>query len=151
MLRIDYRNSILSKLKELYAIFVFVTEVITLSGNYRPISILNDSRSSLKTTSKLISLPPVQADVCLSHRELFPLPLPGTQFPEAADRMRGIPNLFTDRRTVCKHVCACSGAAADSPPSRPENCSFTTQLTVMRWKRSLCVQDGRIHCQWLYK
>lgn len=151
MLRIDYRNSILSKLKKLYAIFVFVTEVINLSGNYRPISILNDSRNSLKTTSKLSSLPPVQADVCLSHRELFPLPLPWTQFPEAADRMRGIPNLFTDRRTVCKHVCACSGAAADSPPSRPENCSFTTQLTVRRWKMSLCVQDERIHCQWLNK
>lgn len=142
MLRIDYRNSILSTLKTLYAIFVFVTEVMTLSGNYRPISILNDSRNSLKTTSKLSSLPPVQADVCLSHRELFPLPLPWTLFPEGADRMRGISNLFTDRRTVCKHVCARSGAAAaDSPPSRPENCSFTAQLTVMRWKRSLCVQD----------
>lgn len=68
MLRINYRNSILSKLKKLYAIFGFVTEVITLSGNYRPISILNDSRNSLKKPlqSSAVCHPYKQMSACLT-------------------------------------------------------------------------------------
>lgn len=151
MLRIYYRNSILSKLKNLYAIFVFVMEVITLSGNYRPISILNDSRNSLKNHFKA-QQSATRTSRCLpvTPRTVSTSSSLNTISWSCRQNARN-PNLFTDRRTVCKHVCACSGAAADSPPSRPENCSFTTQLTVRRWKRSLCVQDGRIHCQWLNK